>query len=114
CGSDPVDVEVIANQVTEITLPVICAVPDLETGMVEYRPTLEGSGTDPNGYELRRDGVSVSPLPQEVDVRIDGVAAATPTVFHVADIIGSCQPLAPNPRLVTLDGAANPEIVDFP
>src|SRR5690606_1410819 len=55
-----------------------------------------------------------SPLPQEVDVRIDGVAAATPTVFHVADIIGSCQPLAPNPRLVTLDGAANPEIVDFP
>ncbi|HLU99219.1 MAG TPA: hypothetical protein VKZ89_20490, partial [Thermobifida alba] len=114
CVSDPVDVEVIANQVTEITLPVICAVPDLETGMVEYRPTLEGSGTDPNGYELRRDGVSVSPLPQEVDVRIDGVAAATPTVFHVADIIGSCQPLAPNPRLVTLDGAANPEIVDFP
>jgi len=31
-----------------------------------------------------------------------------------AGIIGRCQPLAPNPRLVTLDGAATPESVDFP
>ena len=114
CVADPVDVDVVANQVTEITLPVVCALPDLVAGMVEYRTTLEGGGDDPNGYELRRDGVSVSALPQEARVRIEGVAAATPTVFHVAGIHGSCQPLAPNPRLVTLDGAATPQSVDFP
>jgi hypothetical protein len=114
CVSDPVDVAVIADQVTEVELMVVCALPELEAGMVEYRTTLEGGGDDPNGYELRMDGVSVSALPQEAFVRVGGVAAATPTVFHVADISGSCQPLAPNPRLVTLDGAANPEIVNFP
>ncbi|MEX2473504.1 MAG: hypothetical protein WEA34_15040 [Gemmatimonadota bacterium] len=114
CVSDPVDVEVIANQVTEVEPMVVCALPDLEAGMVEYRTTLEGGGDDPNGYELRRDGVSVSALPQEAMVRVDGVEAATPTVFHVADIIGSCQPLGPNPQLVTLDGAASPRSVDFP
>jgi hypothetical protein len=114
CVADPVDVDVVAGQVTEVTLPVICALPDLEAGMVEYRTTLQGGGADPNGYELRRDGVSVSSLPQEAIVRIDGVAASTPTVFHVAGIIGSCQPLAPNPRLVTLDGAASPQTVEFP
>ncbi|HSG49633.1 MAG TPA: hypothetical protein VLA43_17560, partial [Longimicrobiales bacterium] len=114
CVSDPVDVDVAADQVTEVTPPVICALPDLATGMVEYRATLEGGGNDPNGYDLRRDGVSVTALRQEGIARVAGVDAESPTVFHVADIHGNCQPMAPNPQLVTLDAAATPVTVDFP
>lgn len=114
CVSDPVQVEVVADQVTEITPLVVCSLPVLGPGMVEVATTLEGDGEDPNGYDLRRDGVAVAGLPLEGFARLGGVEAETPTVLHVADIHGNCQPLAPTPWLVTLDASATPESYSFP
>lgn len=111
CGPPATTVDVIADVVTYHDLAWVCIQSPASPGDVTFETTLEGSGTDPNGYRIVVDGVAAAALPVDGEATVPAIPGATPTVFHVADISGACQPLGPNPQVVTLDVSATPDTV---
>jgi hypothetical protein len=114
CTSAPASVDVTAAGVATLTPLVTCVVPPPQPGSVTYAATLAGTGTDATGYEIAMDGVRSAYLPVDGSGVVNGIGPSAPTVFMVTDIAGNCQPSAPNPRLITLDGAQTPVQVPFP
>jgi hypothetical protein len=114
CVTDPVSVEVVAGGIAVAEPPAACAIPDLPPGSVEFLSLASGDGDDGNGFSILLDGAAAASLHPGGSGVVSGVAPATPVVLHVWDIAGNCQPLATNPRVVTLDAQASPISIEFP
>jgi hypothetical protein len=114
CASDPVLVDVVANAVVSVKPAAVCAIPDPPPGSVQYVSTLSGEGDDANGFSVLLDGGAAAALYPGKTALVEGIQPSTPVVLNVWDIAGNCQPLATNPRVVTLNAQADPLTLDFP
>jgi hypothetical protein len=115
CGLGAVQVQVVANQITEATPPMFCSeTQPPDPGTFRVQSTLSGDGTDVNGYALLRDGAAAAALPVAGSAELTALGALVPTVVAVTDIAGNCQPQAPTPWVVTLDAQASPGAATFP
>jgi hypothetical protein len=115
CTTDPVTVAVVAGGTVEAEPPVSCVQPPpAPTNAVHFEATLEGSGTDANGYELRMDGMSVDAMDVVGRTSVDGIPADEMRAYLVADIDPACVPLEDNPRSIALDAGGNSVTVPFP
>ncbi|MDH5590652.1 MAG: hypothetical protein OEZ37_11450, partial [Gemmatimonadota bacterium] len=113
CTATTTSVTVAAGTTVAASVVVDCPVPVPGPGTVTVNAVTGGTGSDPDGFEVRVDGISRAPLRPTGTASVEGIPASVPTVIQVGGIAPHCRANTPNPSVVTLDASATPVTLDF-
>ena len=111
---EPVQVTVAEGEIVDVTFPQpLCAVPQFGPGTVTVATTTTGDGIDPDGYQIKLDGVHRAAAAANGGGTVESVPALVPGAVQVSGLTGNCRATSPNPFIVTLDADALPVTVPF-
>jgi hypothetical protein len=113
CTTTPVAVTVTAGTSVPAALTVTCPVGGQDAGDLTVSSTTSGAGTDPDGFEVRVDGIARAALPLDGTAYVSNMPASVASVVEIASLAANCRSTAANPRAVAFDADANPVALPF-
>lgn len=113
CTTAPVGVTVTAGTSVPAALTITCPVGGQDPGDLTVTSTTTGGGTDPDGFEVRVDGIARAALPLDGTAYISNMPASVASVVEISSLAPSCRTSDANPRSVAFDASATPMALPF-
>lgn len=110
-GENPRAVSVPAGGTAQVSFGISCAAPGTATGSLQIVTITTGPSQDPNGYQLRIDGVGGQAIATNASVTVANVTAALHTV-ELVEVAPNCGVTGDNP-LGAAVGAGQTARIEF-